>query len=181
MPITNTEVALRLSALADLLEIEGENPFRIHAYRHAAQLIKHLEEPVVDRINTDKPLTDLPGIGKALDAKIREIVSTGHLNALEREEAHIPPTLRELLTIPGIGPRRIHIMYEQLNIRSRADLAATLDSGRLRSIRGFGQKLEESIREYLQDNPTSPVQATLLEPLLSSVLHGKAPKPVNCE
>lgn len=173
MRITNTEIAMRLSALADLLEIEGENPFRIHAYRHAAQLIKHLEEPVVDRINAGKPLTDLPGVGKALDAKIREIASTGHLNALEREEAHIPPTLRELLTIPGIGPRRVHILFEELNIRSRSDLSAALDSGRVRAIHGFGQKLEESIRDYLQATPPSPSEATLLEPLLSSVLHGK--------
>lgn len=179
MPITNTEVAMRLSALADLLEIEGENPFRIHAYRHAAQLIKHLEEPVVDRINTGKPLTDLPGIGKALDAKIREIAATGHLNALEREEAHIPPTLRELLTIPGIGPRRVHVLFEQLIIRSRADLAAALESGRLRAIHGFGQKLEESIRDYLQSNPPSPGETMLLEPLLSSVLHRKERKPGN--
>lgn len=171
MAITNNDIAAHLVKLADLLEIEGENPFRIHAYRHAAQLLKHLAQPVTELIAAGKPLTDLPGIGKALDAKIREIVATGHLHALEREEQHLPPTLRELLTIPGLGPRRVHTLYERLNIRSPGDLAAALDSGRLRALPGFGDKLEAAIRDYLRAR-TAPENAALLEPLLSSLHHG---------
>ncbi len=171
MAITNNEIAAHLNKLADLLEVEGENPFRIHAYRRAAQLLKHLAQPVTAWIDAGKSLTDFPGIGHALDEKIREIIATGHLHALEREEKHIPPTLRDLLAVPGLGPRRIHTLYERLNIRSIGDLSAAVESGRLRTLPGFGDKLESAIRDFLSANTVPGNNTALLEPLLRSLRH----------
>lgn len=163
MSVTNKDIAASLTQLADLLEIEGENPFRIHAYRHAAQMLKNMDRQVADMIADNQSLTALPGIGKALDAKIREIVATGHLAALEREEKHIPPTLRDLLAIPGLGPRRVHMLYERLNIHTIEELAGALDAGRLRTLPGFGDKRVAAISEYLR-NRTAPPPLLNLQP-----------------
>ncbi len=171
MPASNSDIAFCLTKLADVLEVEGENPFRIHAYRHAAQLIRHMDQPVANLIAAGKPLTDLPGIGKAIDAKIREIVKTGHLLALEREEAHVPASLRNLLAVPGLGPRRVHILYERLNVQSMGDLESAVESGRFRSLAGFGEKLEAAVRDYLRAHPSETSESALLEPLLSALHH----------
>lgn len=172
MGASNNDIAASLNRLADLLEIEGQNPFRIRAYRNAAQLLKGLQTQVVDMIAENQPLTDLPGIGKALALKISEIAHTGHLGALEREEKHVPPDLRNLLAIPGLGPKRVHAIYEHLNIHTLTDLEKALDSGHLRQIRGFGERMENVIRDYLRSMtvaaPLSPSDC-LLEPLLDAV------------
>lgn len=176
MGVTNTEVADKLNKLADLLDIEGENPFRIRAYRNAAHMLKTLSLQVSDMVASGQPLTDLPGIGEALALKISEIVLTGHLHALEREEKQVPPDLRELLAVPGLGPRRVHTLYQTLFIRSLADLEKALDSGSLRKVHGFGEKMESLIHAYLRSrkgaSPPLSTSDSLLEPLLDAV-HNK--------
>ena len=82
-----------------------------------------------------------------------------------------PPTLRDLLAVPGLGPRRIHTLYERLNIRSIGDLSAAVESGRLRTLPGFGDKLESAIRDFLSANTVPGNNTALLEPLLSSLRH----------
>lgn len=175
MTISNVEVAARLNKLADLLEIEGQNPFRIRAYRNAAKLLKGLQTQVADMILANQPLTDLPGIGQALALKISEIVLTGHLNALDQEEKHIPPDLRDFLLIPGLGPKRVHVIYEHLNIHTLADLAKALESGRLRTLPGFGERIENNVRDYLHARQTGGHSSanSLLEPLLDAIHHEK--------
>ena len=172
MGTSNADVAASLNKLADLLEIEGNNPFRIRAYRNAALLLKGLRVQIADMMAANQPLTDLPGIGPALALKISEIVLTGHLGALEREEKHVPPDLRNLLSVPGLGPKRVHVLYEHLNIQSLAHLEAALDSGRLRQVPGFGEKMENAIRGYLRTRTAATPLSTsdsLLEPLLDAV------------
>jgi DNA polymerase (family 10) len=147
----NIEIAAMLTQLADLLEIEGENPFRVRAYRNAARLVETLPHSVAAMIEAGEDLSELPGIGKALANKMQEMVATGHLTALEKEEKHIPATLSDLLKVPGLGPKRVHSIYERLSIRTLADLTRAVETGRLRELPGFGEKTEAMVRQYLQN------------------------------
>jgi len=172
MSIQNIEISAMLTQLADLLEIEGENPFRIRAYRNAARLVETLPRNVAAMIAAGEELSKLPGIGEALATKIKEMVSTGHLQALEKEEHRVPPTLSDLLKIPGLGPKRVHLIYEQLNIHTLADLSKAVDAGKLRALPGFGEKTETMVRQYLQNrNPGAQrVLRATVEQLVSPLL-----------
>lgn len=152
MSIQNSEIAAMLTQLADLLEIEGENPFRIRAYRNAARLVETLPRNVADMIAAGEDLSSLPGIGEALAKKLQEMVATGHLTALEKEAKHVPASLSDLLKIPGLGPKRVHIIFERLAVRTVADLAQAAQSGKLRELPGFGEKTEALIVRYLADH-----------------------------
>jgi len=149
MPVHNAEIAAALNQLADLLEIEGENPFRVRAYRNAAQTIQALSRSVADMIAAGEDLTKLPGIGEAIAKKMIEFVETGKLSALEKEAKHVPPSLSELLKIPSLGPKRVHLLYEKLKIKDYADLEKALRSGQVSQLDGFGKKTEQKILEYL--------------------------------
>src|SRR3989304_8769205 len=112
MRIHNPEIAALLNQLADLLEIQGENPFRIRAYRNAARLINDLPQSVADMLDEGKDLTELPGIGEALAEKITIIVKTGKLPQLEKLEKSLPEALTQLLMIEGLGPKRVKILHD---------------------------------------------------------------------
>ena len=94
MPVHNVEIAQTLNKLADLLEIEGANAFRVRAYRNAARLVESLPRSVAAMVAANEDLSELPGIGEALAGKLKEIVATGHLVALEQEEKHVPGAQR---------------------------------------------------------------------------------------
>ncbi|HXH06191.1 MAG TPA: DNA polymerase/3'-5' exonuclease PolX [Vicinamibacterales bacterium] len=141
----NIEIARIFEEIADLLDILGENPFRIRAYRNAARTVQALPTPVEVLIAEGRRLDELPGIGKDLAGKITEIVQTGTLPLLRELEARLPAGVVEMMRIPGIGPKRARELYEKLGIRSVADLEAAVKAGRLRQLRGFGQVLEERI------------------------------------
>jgi DNA polymerase (family X) len=118
MAVHNAEVAACFNRMAELLEIEGANPFRVRAYRRAASTIEDLPASVAEIAGDPEKLTALPGIGDDLAAKIAEIVATGHLRALEEVEARTPSTLAVLTSIPGLGPKRVHVLHEALGIRT---------------------------------------------------------------
>ncbi|HXH07493.1 MAG TPA: DNA polymerase/3'-5' exonuclease PolX [Vicinamibacterales bacterium] len=141
----NIEIARIFEEIADLLDILGENPFRIRAYRNAARTVQALPTPVEVLLAEGRRLDELPGIGKDLAGKITEIVQTGTLPLLRELEARLPPGVVEIMRIPGIGPKRARELYEQLGVRSVADLEAAVKAGRLRELRGFGKVLEERI------------------------------------
>ena len=107
MPIQNTDVAGIFTKMADLLEIEDANPFRVRAYRNAARTVAGLTHGISDMIHSEKDLTALPGIGKDLAAKIREVVENGTLSQLEELGERIAPELAALTKIPGLGPKRV--------------------------------------------------------------------------
>ena len=107
MAVHNASIAEILRHVADLLEIEGANPFRIRAYRRAALTIEDLPQSAAKMVAEGKTLVGLPGIGKDLAGKITEIIKTGHLKALAEIEARTPTTLAALTTIPGLGPKRV--------------------------------------------------------------------------
>ncbi|PNT89541.1 DNA polymerase/3'-5' exonuclease PolX [Coxiella burnetii] len=145
MPVHNPEIAAMLYKLADLLEIRGENPFRIRAYRSAARLIDKLPKSVAEMLKEGEDLTELPGIGAALAEKIKTIVTTGKLPQLDRLEKKMPTALTELLMIEGLGPKRIKILHEKLHIKNLDDLKKELDRGTIRDLHGFGEKTEKLI------------------------------------
>ncbi|MEJ2645320.1 MAG: DNA polymerase/3'-5' exonuclease PolX [Gammaproteobacteria bacterium] len=150
MPVHNGDVAAIFDEMADLLEIENENPFRVRAYRTAAQSIRNLGREVSALLEQGEDLTRLPGIGKDLAAKIAEIVRTGHAAALDRLHRETPAALAELMKIPGLGPKRVHALYHDLNIKSAAQLRKAVEQQRVRTLPGFGVKTEQRIREALQ-------------------------------
>jgi DNA polymerase (family X) len=145
MTVHNASIAETLRHVADLLEIEGANPFRIRAYRRAAQTVEDLPQSAAKMIADGKTLVGLPGIGKDLAGKITEILNTGRLGALAEIEARTPTTLAVLTTIPGLGPRRVHRLHEAFGIKTLKDLERAARKHRIRELRGFTAKTEDKI------------------------------------
>lgn len=144
----NPDIARLLDEVADLLEISAANPFRVRAYRNAARTIRDQPESIYDLVRAGGfDLTDLPGIGKGIAAEIAALVTTGKLPQRQQLVAEVPPGLLELLRIPGLGPKRVKLLHEQLHVRTVADLARVTQAGKIRTLPGFGPKIVEKIRE----------------------------------
>ena len=107
MPLHNADIAAIFEEIADLLEIRGDNPFRIRAYRNAARSVGEFAPGLKSLIESGTELPKLPGIGADLTAKIHEIVATGHCTALDKLRKEMPSAITELLRIPGLGPKRV--------------------------------------------------------------------------
>ena len=151
MPVTNTEIAAIFNRIADLLEIQEENPFRIRAYRNAARTIQGLSHSLAEMVQAGEVLEALPGIGKDLAAKIREIVATGSLRKLRELEGAVSPELVELLQVPGLGPKRLRILRDYLDVHGLADLEAAARQGLVRNLPGFGVKSEQNLLRELAE------------------------------
>jgi DNA polymerase (family 10) len=150
MPVHNADIAAIFDEIADLLEIEGANPFRVRAYRNAARTLRDLKREVTAMIAEGGDLTELPGIGEDLASKIKEIVRTGTAATLEEHRKNVPGTLTNLLKIPGLGPKRVQTLYYKLGIRTLEDLRNAAKEGRVRTLQGFGAKTEQHILEQVQ-------------------------------
>ena len=148
--IENAEVARILREIADLLEIENANAFRIRAYRNAARVIEELPEPIQIVAAAEGRLEELPGIGKDLAGKIRDIVKTGSLPLLRKLERTSPAGVSEIMRVRGVGPKRAKILCGKLGIRSTSGLERAARQKRIRRIRGFGAKTEEAILHELE-------------------------------
>ena len=143
----NPDIARLFDEVADLLEIQDANPFRVRAYRNAARTIRDFPEPITDLVRAGtKDLTDIAGIGDDLAEKITAIVTTGELPLQKELARKLPAGLLDLLRIPGLGPKRVKLLYKKLKVKSAADLAAALDKGRVQKLKGFGPKMEEKMR-----------------------------------
>jgi DNA polymerase (family 10) len=147
--VDNARIAAVFEEIADLLEVQGENPFRIRAYRNAARMIGQQGPGFAARAARGEALGKLFGIGADLDAKIHEIARTGTCALLQELRGTVPRGTSSLLHIPGLGPKRVHALGEQLGVHSPTDLANALKSGRLRELRGFGPKTEQRLSEAL--------------------------------
>jgi DNA polymerase (family 10) len=161
MPVHNADVASVFEEIADLLEIEGSNPFRVRAYRNAARTLRDLPREVAAMLDRGEDLTELPGIGQDLAAKIEEIVATGTAAVLEEHRKNVPKTLTELLRIPGIGPKRVKVLYRDLGIRTLAQLQKAAENGRVRSLQGFGEKIERYLLTQLKTRIAGEKRFTL--------------------
>ncbi len=150
MPVHNADITATFEAIADLLEIEGANPFRIRAYRNAARILGDLPQEARVLVERGEDLTRLPGIGTDLAARINEIVTTGHCSLLDRLRRELPPAITELLKIPGLGPKRVKALYHDLDVQTVEQLHRAAQDGRIRALPGFGAKTEQNILEAVQ-------------------------------
>jgi len=150
MPIQNAEIAAMFDQMADLLEIEGGNPFRARAYRKAARTIETLPQSVAAFIAAKKDLSELPGIGKDLAGKIAEIAASGRFKLLQALKRKFPGELGEMAAVPGLGPKRVKLLYDRLHIRTLEKLRRAARSGRIRELKGFGEKTEQKILAALE-------------------------------
>ncbi|MBV6447709.1 DNA polymerase/3'-5' exonuclease PolX [Nitrosomonas sp.] len=150
MPKHNADIAAVFEEIADLLEIQGANPFRIRAYRNAARILSELSQEVSRMLEKGEDLTELPGIGDDLAGKIKEIVSSGHCSLLDRLHAELPPAITELLKIPGLGPKRVKALYHDLDVQTIEQLHRAARDGRIRELPGFGEKTESNILQAIE-------------------------------
>ena len=148
--MTNHEIAAVFEQIADLLEYQSANPFRVRAYRNGAKKISELAEPLAAIADDDlRSLTDLEGIGKDLAEKIETLLATGTLPLLEELQAQIPAGVLTLSRIPGVGPKKAAALHKELAISSLAELRAACEQQRVRGLKGFGAKTEETILKGL--------------------------------
>jgi DNA polymerase (family 10) len=145
--MTKNEMAEILEQIGTLLELKGENPFKIRAYASGARALEAIEESELDRLIADESLQSVKGIGEALAQKITELRTTGKLVFFEKLQASIEPGLVELLQIPGLGPKKIRALHGQLGIASIAALSEACRAGRVAELAGFGEKTQQKLLE----------------------------------
>lgn len=155
MPVLNSEVADIFRKVADLLDIEGANPFRVRAYRNAARTVEDLPQSVSEMVEQDRDLTALSGIGDDLADKIREIVRTGGLHQLQELEARTPAELTQMLEVSGLGPKRVQQLHEELEVDTLDQLAERAEQEEVEELHGFGEKTQATILEDLRREDTS--------------------------
>lgn len=145
MIVSNRDIAEIFDKLADLLEIKGDNPFKIIAYRNAARTIGNMGTDLSKMVEEGVNLPEIPTIGKNIAQKIKEIIETGKLSKLKTLQNQFPPHLLDLLTVKGVGPKRAKILYESLHIGSLEELKKAAQAHKIRELNGFGEKLENLI------------------------------------
>ena len=161
MPLHNADIAAVFERIADLLELQDENPFRIRAYRNAARIVGSLGLDIAATLAAGRALPKLPGIGADLAGKLTEIVETGGCRLLKQLEGRVPPAITDLLKVPGLGPKRVRQLHDKLEVSTPAELKAAARDGRIRDVPGFGPKTEARILQAL-DVQTTAAQRMLL-------------------
>ena len=148
----NAQVAEQFDLLADLLELEGEQQFRVLAYRRAADQIRSAAGPIAE-LALEGEAKNLPGIGKTIESKIVQIVETGEIEALTKRKARVPAGVAEFLRLPALGPKTARRIWQELGITTMEDLRKAAEAERLRSLPGLGAKTEERILRALAEKP----------------------------
>ncbi|WP_018084435.1 DNA polymerase/3'-5' exonuclease PolX [Desulfurispora thermophila] len=151
----NFEIALALEELADLLEFQGEDFFKIRAYRQAARTLARHPVPVVE-VYRQKKLAGLPGVGKNIAAKVSELIEKGYMNKLEELRRQVPPGVREMMALPGVGPKRARLFYDHLGVQTLDDLYRAAQEKKLRRLPGIGSKTEFAIRQHIERLKETP-------------------------
>lgn len=149
--MTNLEIADALDRVADLLQVERENPFKVRAFRRAARTVEGHQVPMERMLAEGGDPTTLPGVGKEIAASIRELVATGRLARLETLAAGAPPSLLELTRLPGLGPKRARQLWDTLGIATLAELEAAATAGKLATVPGFGETTEKRLLTALAE------------------------------
>jgi DNA polymerase (family X) len=162
----NAQVAEQFDLLADLLELEGEQQFRVLAYRRAADQIRSAGGPIA-QLALDGKAKDLPGIGQTIQSKIVQIVDTGEIDALTKRKERIPAGVAGFLRLPALGPKTARRIWQELGITTMDELRKAAEAQRLRSLPGLGAKTEERILKALDEKPQE--QRTLLAVALPAV------------
>ncbi len=163
MPVHNTDITRILSTLADLLEIDHANAFRVRAYREVARTVESLPRNVADLVAEGGKLDQLPAIGASMADKIREIAETGTLQQLEDLQQRVPSELSELLSLPGLGPKRVRTLHDELGIDDRDDLQAAAGRGDIQKLEGLGLKTEQKLLAELKKSQDGEKRLRLAE------------------
>jgi len=151
MSAQNLAAAAVFEEIADRLAIQGENAFRVRAYSNAARLLQGLGPDVKQKLDRGEDLTELPGIGADLSAKIREIVETGTCGLLEDLRRKMPAAVTELLKVPGLGPKRVALLWHDLDVQTPEQVLRAARDGRIRTLPRFGEKVERQIEASLAE------------------------------
>ena len=141
----NVEIAETLNRVADLLEIQEANPFRVRAYRNAARTVESHAVPLRRMVEEGTDLTELPAIGKGIAADIGELVETGDLGVLEELAGEIPASLIDLTRLPGLGPKKARKLWQELGVETMEDLERAARAGEVASLSGFGVKTQAAL------------------------------------
>ncbi len=154
--MTNEEIARRFNHMASLMEVRGEDPFRLRSYRMAAEAIETWPTPMTEIAGAQgvPGLLEIPGVGKALAGKIVELVKTGTFEAWDRLILETPPTVLDLLELPGIGPKTAAMLHQKFKIASLDDLRKFAAGGGLEMVDGIGPKTAERIKSSLDKRQT---------------------------
>ncbi|MFO7852157.1 MAG: DNA polymerase/3'-5' exonuclease PolX [Bacteroidota bacterium] len=151
MPLNNKKIAEKLEEVAGLLELKGENRFRVRSYRDAARVISGMSEDLGGLVDSDGKLQDIPGIGESIAEKIKEIIKTGKLKQLEKLKKEIPESLLEVMALEQMGPQRTKVLYEKLGVETIEDLKKAAEGGKIDDISGFGKKMSETILKAIEE------------------------------
>lgn len=143
--MTKNEIADVLTEIGMLLELKGENPFKVRAYQTGARALEAIEETELARLVAEEKLGTIKGFGEALVQKITELHTTGRLEFFEKLKASLAPGLVDLLQIPGLGPKKIRALHDKLGVTDIAALTAACNDGRVAALEGFGEKTQEKI------------------------------------
>ena len=149
--MNNAEIARRFYRLSALMEIRGDDPFRLRSYRNAAEAIGVWPTPLKEIADKGgvEGLQEIPGVGKAIAGKVVELLSKGTFDAWERLTAETPESVLDLLEIPGIGPKTAALLHQRFKVSSLADLKVFVNSGGLDMVDGIGPKTATRIKETL--------------------------------
>ena len=150
MPVHNSDIATALNQVGDMLDIKGENPFRVRAYQNAARTVSGLSQNVADMVEKGEDLSKLSGIGRDIAGKIKEIVETGTLQQLEDLKSELPGGLLDLLKLESLGPKRVKALYDELDIKSLSRLEKAAKDHKIQQLDGFGKKTEQKILDEIE-------------------------------
>ncbi len=148
--VDNKDIARAFDELADLLELSGENPFKLRAYRNFAETARELTEPLA-AVAARGPLTEMEGVGKAIAAKVEEMLATRTFDALERARANVPVTLLDLLKVSGFGAKTVRTVWKEAGVTTLEELVKACDEGRLAALPGIGKKKEARAQRAAQE------------------------------
>jgi DNA polymerase (family 10) len=179
--VTNAQIAKIFHEIADLLELKGENPFRVRAYRRGAMNVEGMPKDLSSL--GEEEITSIPGIGKDLAGKVRQYAETGRIDLHEELKREIPPGLLSILRVPGVGPKTAKLLHDRRNVKSLEDLEALARGKKLAGLPGIQEKTEENIlkgiellkkgRERFPLGKVLPLARNLVELLREAVPHGK--------
>lgn len=148
LDMTNKELAAQFKLLGDIMELHGENAFKIRSYSNAYLTLRKYPDPVGDLPESER--ANIKGIGKAINAKITELMETGAMQTLERYKGQTPAGLLELLQIKGLGAKKVRVIWKELGIESLGELSYAINENRLVELNGFGAKTQESLKQKLE-------------------------------
>ncbi len=168
--MTNKAIAQAFQELGDIMELHGENPFKIRSYQNAYITLRKLDSPLSEM--SDEEIAAIKGVGSAIAGKIRELLDTGRMTTLEKYRAMTPEGVQEMLHISGFGPKKVLAVWKDLGVETVGELLYAVNENRLIELKGFGQKTQEDLKgklEYYQRSKGSFHYATLEKAALALV------------